>query len=74
MQNYLSIKTNPPFMSFNTELYEGSVQEPTTLIWVKLIVLLTLFLIMPYLYVRFVEWRLLKFIEVKLKRQKNETS
>lgn len=61
-------------MSFNTELYEGSVQEPIVWIWVKLIILLALFLIMPYLYVRFVEGRLLKFLEGKLKRQKSETS
>ncbi len=74
MQNYLNLKTNPPLMSFNTELYEDAVQEPLAWIWVKLIILLAIFLIMPYLYVRFVEWRLLKFLEDKLKRQKSETS
>ncbi|VVB91034.1 Uncharacterised protein [uncultured archaeon] len=49
-------------MSFNTELYEGMLQEPLAWIWVKLIILLAFFLIMPYLYVKFVEWRLKSFL------------
>ena len=49
-------------MSFNTELYEGSVQDPPAWIWAKLIILLALFLIMPYLYVKFVEGRLKSFL------------
>ncbi len=49
-------------MSFNTELYEGSVQEPPIWIWVKLIILLALFLIIPYLYVKFVEEHLKSFL------------
>jgi flagellar biogenesis protein FliO len=33
------------------------------MIWVKLIIVLAFFLIMPYLYVKFVEGRLKSFIE-----------
>ncbi len=67
MQNYLSSKTNPLLMSPNIELvrnlYPEFFPEPPALIWVKLIIALAFFLIMPYLYVKFVEGRLKSFIE-----------
>ncbi len=66
MQNYLSSKTNLLLMSPNIELvrnlYPEFFPEPPAMIWVKLIIVLALFLIMPYLYVRFVEWRFKSFL------------
>ncbi len=57
-KNYLSSKTNPILMSSN--LYPP---PPDPFIFIWLFLLLAIFLIIPYLYVKFVEGRLKSFLE-----------
>jgi hypothetical protein len=56
-RNYLNSKTNPILMSSNLV-----PPPPDPFIFIWLFLLLAIFLIIPYLYVRFVEWRLKSFL------------
>lgn len=53
-------------MSFNIEflrtLYPEMFPESPVMIWVKLIIALVLFLIIPYLYIKFFEGRFKNFL------------
>lgn len=52
-----------PNIELVRNLYPEFFPEPPAMIWVKLIILLAFFLIMPYLYMKFVEGRLKSSIE-----------
>ena len=78
MQNYLSTKTNTLLMSPDVELvrnlYPEFFPEPPAMVWAKLIIVLAFFLIVPYLYVKFVEWRLKSLLEKMWRRVSFEFS